>query len=147
MEGYFATLKRGVNGTYHRISEAHLHRYLAEFDSATTLARSATASAPYSRSKARKEGASSTTRLARTKRDPPKRVSPLRNCLTSSRSSFDLRLSVSSAFRRTANYIGRIGRLDNPPGRIRTCDLGPSKGALYPLSYRGSSKGYRPRGR
>ena len=32
VEGYFATLKRGVNGTYHRISEAHLHRYLAEFD-------------------------------------------------------------------------------------------------------------------
>ena len=27
VEGYFATLKRGVNGTYHRISEAHLHRY------------------------------------------------------------------------------------------------------------------------
>jgi transposase-like protein len=32
VESYFATLKRGVNGTYHRISEAHLHRYLAEFD-------------------------------------------------------------------------------------------------------------------
>jgi transposase-like protein len=32
VEGYFATLKRGVNGTYHRISPAHLHRYLNEFD-------------------------------------------------------------------------------------------------------------------
>ena len=31
-EGYFAILKRGVYGTYHHISEAHLHRYLAEFD-------------------------------------------------------------------------------------------------------------------
>jgi hypothetical protein len=25
-------LKRGVYGTFHNISEAHLHRYLAEFD-------------------------------------------------------------------------------------------------------------------
>jgi len=25
-------LKRGVFGTFHTISEAHLHRYLAEFD-------------------------------------------------------------------------------------------------------------------
>ncbi len=32
VEGYFVTLKRGVNGTYHRISPAHLHRYLTEFD-------------------------------------------------------------------------------------------------------------------
>jgi transposase-like protein len=32
VEGYFALLKRGVIGTYHSISEAHLHRYLAEFD-------------------------------------------------------------------------------------------------------------------
>lgn len=32
VEGYFAILKRGVYGTYHHISEAHLHRYLAEFD-------------------------------------------------------------------------------------------------------------------
>lgn len=31
-EGYFATLKRGINGTYHHVSEAHLKRYLAEFD-------------------------------------------------------------------------------------------------------------------
>ncbi|HTX48683.1 MAG TPA: IS1595 family transposase [Caulobacteraceae bacterium] len=31
-EGYFAILKRGVYGTFHHVSEAHLHRYLAEFD-------------------------------------------------------------------------------------------------------------------
>ena len=31
-ESFFAILKRGVYGTYHAISEAHLHRYLAEFD-------------------------------------------------------------------------------------------------------------------
>ncbi len=32
VESYFAILKRGVFGTYHNLSEAHLHRYLAEFD-------------------------------------------------------------------------------------------------------------------
>jgi transposase-like protein len=32
VEGYFATLKRGVTGVYHRVSPAHLPRYLAEFD-------------------------------------------------------------------------------------------------------------------
>jgi transposase-like protein len=32
VESYFATFKRGVTGTYHSISEAHLKRYLAEFD-------------------------------------------------------------------------------------------------------------------
>jgi transposase-like protein len=32
VEGYFSILKRGVIGTFHSISEAHLHRYLAEFD-------------------------------------------------------------------------------------------------------------------
>lgn len=32
VEGYFAILKRGITGTYHSVSEAHLHRYLAEFD-------------------------------------------------------------------------------------------------------------------
>jgi transposase-like protein len=32
VEGYFSILKRGVIGTFHHISEAHLHRYLAEFD-------------------------------------------------------------------------------------------------------------------
>jgi transposase-like protein len=31
-ENYFSILKRGVNGTYHHVSEAHLPRYLAEFD-------------------------------------------------------------------------------------------------------------------
>jgi transposase-like protein len=31
-ENYFSIFKRGVVGTYHSISEAHLHRYLAEFD-------------------------------------------------------------------------------------------------------------------
>ena len=30
-EGYFSIFKRGVYGVYHSISEAHLHRYLAEF--------------------------------------------------------------------------------------------------------------------
>ena len=25
-------MKRGIVGTYHSVSEAHLHRYLAEFD-------------------------------------------------------------------------------------------------------------------
>jgi transposase-like protein len=32
VEGYFSILKRGVVGTYHHVSEKHLHRYLAEFD-------------------------------------------------------------------------------------------------------------------
>jgi transposase-like protein len=32
VESYFATLKRGITGTYHHVSEAHLPRYLAEFD-------------------------------------------------------------------------------------------------------------------
>lgn len=32
VECYFSILKRGVYGTFHSISEAHLHRYLAEFD-------------------------------------------------------------------------------------------------------------------
>lgn len=31
-EGYFSILKRGIIGTYHHVSEAHLGRYLAEFD-------------------------------------------------------------------------------------------------------------------
>jgi transposase-like protein len=31
-ENYFSILKRGIIGTYHHVSEAHLHRYLAEFD-------------------------------------------------------------------------------------------------------------------
>lgn len=32
VEGYFSVLKRGIVGVYHHVSEAHLHRYLAEFD-------------------------------------------------------------------------------------------------------------------
>ena len=32
VEGFFSILKRGINGVYHHISEAHLSRYLAEFD-------------------------------------------------------------------------------------------------------------------
>lgn len=32
VEGYFSLLKRGITGVYHHVSEAHLHRYLAEFD-------------------------------------------------------------------------------------------------------------------
>lgn len=31
-ENFFSILKRGVIGTYHHWSEAHMHRYLAEFD-------------------------------------------------------------------------------------------------------------------
>ncbi len=31
-ESFFAILKRGVYGSFHSVSEAHLHRYLAEFD-------------------------------------------------------------------------------------------------------------------
>ena len=32
VEGYFSVLKRGIVGTFHHVSEAHLKRYLAEFD-------------------------------------------------------------------------------------------------------------------
>jgi transposase-like protein len=31
-ESFFAILKRGVYGNFHSVSEAHLHRYLSEFD-------------------------------------------------------------------------------------------------------------------
>lgn len=31
-ETFFSILKRGITGVYHNVSEAHLHRYLAEFD-------------------------------------------------------------------------------------------------------------------
>ncbi len=31
-EDYFSQLKRSIDGTYHHVSEQHLHRYLAEFD-------------------------------------------------------------------------------------------------------------------
>jgi len=32
VEGYFSILKRGINGTYHHVSQQHLKRYLGEFD-------------------------------------------------------------------------------------------------------------------
>ncbi|HEX4742865.1 MAG TPA: IS1595 family transposase [Caulobacteraceae bacterium] len=32
VEGYFSILKRGIFGTFHHVSEAHLSRYLSEFD-------------------------------------------------------------------------------------------------------------------
>lgn len=32
VEGYFSILKRGITGCYFHVSEAHLHRYLVEFD-------------------------------------------------------------------------------------------------------------------
>jgi len=32
VEGYFATLKRGINGVYHHVGKQHLHRYLSELD-------------------------------------------------------------------------------------------------------------------
>lgn len=32
VESYFALLKRGIMGSFHSVSEAHLFRYLAEFD-------------------------------------------------------------------------------------------------------------------
>jgi hypothetical protein len=31
-ENFFSILKRGINGIYHHVSEAHLQRYLGEFD-------------------------------------------------------------------------------------------------------------------
>jgi hypothetical protein len=32
VENYFSILKRGITGTFHHVSEAHLSRYLSEFD-------------------------------------------------------------------------------------------------------------------
>jgi transposase-like protein len=32
IEGFFAILKRGVNGVFHHVGRNHLHRYLSEFD-------------------------------------------------------------------------------------------------------------------
>jgi len=32
IESYFATLKRGLNGTFHHVSPCHLKRYVSEFD-------------------------------------------------------------------------------------------------------------------
>lgn len=31
-ESYFATLKRGIYGTFHHVSPQHLHRFVSEFD-------------------------------------------------------------------------------------------------------------------
>jgi transposase-like protein len=31
-EGYFSQLKRSLDGTYHHVSDEHLHRYLGQFD-------------------------------------------------------------------------------------------------------------------
>ena len=31
-ENFYSIVKRGITGVYHSVSEAHLHRYLAEFD-------------------------------------------------------------------------------------------------------------------
>jgi hypothetical protein len=31
-ENFYSIVKRGIVGIYHSVSEAHLHRYLAEFD-------------------------------------------------------------------------------------------------------------------
>jgi len=32
VEGFYSVFKRGMKGVYQHCSEAHLHRYLAEFD-------------------------------------------------------------------------------------------------------------------
>lgn len=32
VENFFSILKRGINGVYHHVSEAHLKRYVTEFD-------------------------------------------------------------------------------------------------------------------
>ena len=32
IEGFFSTVKRGINGIYHAVSKEHLHRYMAEFE-------------------------------------------------------------------------------------------------------------------
>ena len=32
VEGFFSLLKRGIYGTYHSVSEKHLHRYVSEFE-------------------------------------------------------------------------------------------------------------------
>jgi len=39
VESFFALIKRGVYGSFHSVSEAHLHRYLAEFDFRYNLRR------------------------------------------------------------------------------------------------------------
>lgn len=32
VEGFFSSVKRGINGIYHAVSKEHLHRYMAEFE-------------------------------------------------------------------------------------------------------------------
>ena len=32
LEGYFAQMKRSIDGTHHHVSKVHLHRYVSEFD-------------------------------------------------------------------------------------------------------------------
>lgn len=32
VEGFFSSVKRGLNGIYHSVSKKHLHRYMAEFE-------------------------------------------------------------------------------------------------------------------
>lgn len=32
VEGFFSLLKRGLYGTFHSVSDRHLHRYVAEFE-------------------------------------------------------------------------------------------------------------------
>ena len=32
VEGFFSTVKRGLNGIYHSVSKEHLHRYMSEFE-------------------------------------------------------------------------------------------------------------------
>jgi hypothetical protein len=32
IENFFSILKRGITGTFHHVSQQHLHRYLVEFD-------------------------------------------------------------------------------------------------------------------
>lgn len=38
VESHFALFKRSIYRTFHNISQAHLHRYLAEFDFVPTHA-------------------------------------------------------------------------------------------------------------
>jgi hypothetical protein len=37
VEGYFAILKRGINGTYHHVSETHLKRYRNSISATLTV--------------------------------------------------------------------------------------------------------------
>ncbi len=46
VENFFSIFKRGVIGTYHHMSEAHLARYTAEFDFRYNTRKGTTASAP-----------------------------------------------------------------------------------------------------